>query len=79
MIGARGRIQREDEVVHLVARRLTDLSLELVSVGDRDIAFPEPHGRGDITAVRGSITAACPKDRSRATSKMLIVTSTRSR
>jgi error-prone DNA polymerase len=47
MIGVQGRIQREGEVVHLVARHLTDLSPELASVGDRDIAFPVPHGRGD--------------------------------
>ncbi|WP_425994719.1 error-prone DNA polymerase [Afipia sp. DC4300-2b1] len=47
MIGVRGCIQREGEVVHLVARELTDLSSELASVGDRDMAFPVPHGRGD--------------------------------
>jgi len=47
MIGVYGRIQREGEVVHLVAHRLADLSGELASVGDRDAAFPLPHGRGD--------------------------------
>ncbi|WP_353683106.1 OB-fold nucleic acid binding domain-containing protein [Mesorhizobium sp.] len=47
MIAVRGRIQREGEVVHLVAQRLTDLSAELGSVGQRDAAFPLPHGRGD--------------------------------
>jgi len=47
MFAVRGRIQREGEVVHLVAQRLTDLSAELASVGDRDAAFPLPHGRGD--------------------------------
>lgn len=47
MIGVRGRIQREGEVVHLVAQRLTDLSVELASVGEREVAFPLPHGRGD--------------------------------
>jgi error-prone DNA polymerase len=47
MIGVYGRIQREGEVVHLVAHRLTDLSADLASVGDRDAAFPLPHGRGD--------------------------------
>ncbi len=47
MIAVRGRVQREGEVVHLVAQRLTDLSAELASVGDRDAAFPLPHGRGD--------------------------------
>src|ERR1700691_3995533 len=47
MIGVRGRIQKEGEVVHLVVHHLTDLSAELASVGSRDAAFPLPHGRGD--------------------------------
>ena len=47
MIAVRGRIQREGEVVHLVAQRLSDLSAELASVGSRDATFPLPHGRGD--------------------------------
>ena len=47
MIGVRGRIQREGEVVHIVAHHLTDLSAELASVGSRETAFPLPHGRGD--------------------------------
>jgi error-prone DNA polymerase len=47
MVAVRGRVQREGEVVHLVAYQLTDLSAELASVGERDVAFPLPHGRGD--------------------------------
>lgn len=47
MIGVYGRIQREGEVVHLVAHRLSDLSTDLASVGDHDAAFRLPHGRGD--------------------------------
>ncbi len=47
MFAVRGRIQREGEVVHLVAHQLTDLSAELASVGSRDAAFPLPYGRGD--------------------------------
>jgi error-prone DNA polymerase len=47
MIGVHGRVQREGEVVHLVAQCLTDLSRALASVGDRAAAFPLPHGRGD--------------------------------
>ena len=35
MVAVRGRVQREGEVVHLVAQRLTDLSTELASVGKR--------------------------------------------
>ncbi|PZR85347.1 MAG: hypothetical protein DLM68_11145 [Hyphomicrobiales bacterium] len=47
MMAVHGRIQREGEVVHLVAHRVTDLSDALASVGDRDAIFPLPHGRGD--------------------------------
>lgn len=47
MMGVYGKVQREGEVVHLVAHRLTDMSAELASVGQRDGAFPLPHGRGD--------------------------------
>jgi error-prone DNA polymerase len=47
MIGVQGRIQREGEVVHLVANHLTDLSADLAGVGERDDSFPLPHGRGD--------------------------------
>jgi error-prone DNA polymerase len=47
MLAIDGRIQREGEVVHVVANRLHDLSPMLASVGDRDAAFPLPHGRGD--------------------------------
>jgi error-prone DNA polymerase len=47
MMAVYGRVQREGEVVHLIAHRLTDLSSELASIGDRDAAFPVPRGRGD--------------------------------
>ncbi|MGL4638079.1 MAG: error-prone DNA polymerase [Beijerinckiaceae bacterium] len=47
MLGINGKIQREGEVVHFIAQRLTDLSPELASVGQRGTAFPLPHGRGD--------------------------------
>jgi error-prone DNA polymerase len=47
MIAVKGKVQREGEVVHLVAHSLTDLSAELGSVGDRNERFPLPHGRGD--------------------------------
>lgn len=47
MIGVKGRVQREGEAVHIVARELIDMSAELASVGSRDAAFPLPHGRGD--------------------------------
>jgi error-prone DNA polymerase len=47
MLGIRGRVQREGEVVHLVAHHLTDLTPLLASVGHREAGFPLPHGRGD--------------------------------
>ncbi|MFC3088012.1 error-prone DNA polymerase [Tabrizicola soli] len=47
MIAVHGRIQREGEVVHLVAHRITDLSRDLASVGEREEAFPLSHGRED--------------------------------
>jgi error-prone DNA polymerase len=47
MIGIKGRVQREGEVVHIVAHHLSDLSAELASVGSRDAVFPLPHGRSD--------------------------------
>lgn len=54
MIAVRGCLQREGEVVHLVAQRLTDLSAELASVGERGNAFPLPHGRGGRVRHGGS-------------------------
>ncbi len=47
MLGVRGRVQREGEVIHVIADELLDLSALLRSVGARDEEFPLPHGRGD--------------------------------
>jgi error-prone DNA polymerase len=47
MIGAHGRLQREGDVIHVVAERLTDFADLLRSVGQRDQPFPIVHGRGD--------------------------------
>ena len=47
MIGVKGRVQREGEVVHIVALELIDMSADLASVGSREAAFPLPAGRGD--------------------------------
>jgi error-prone DNA polymerase len=38
MIGVSGRIQREGDVVHVIAYKLFDLSATLRSVGGRDAA-----------------------------------------
>ncbi|WP_174292430.1 error-prone DNA polymerase [Sphingomonas bacterium] len=48
MMGVRGRVQREGEVIHVVAQRLDDLSSLLASVGSRaDLAQVYRMGRGD--------------------------------
>lgn len=54
MVAVRGRIQREADVVHLVAHRLSDLSSELASIGSGQSAFPVSHGRGDEASHGGS-------------------------
>jgi error-prone DNA polymerase len=46
MLACRGRVQREGEVVHVIAHRLEDLSDLLRGVEGRDGAFPQRHGRG---------------------------------
>ncbi|HEX3576321.1 MAG TPA: OB-fold nucleic acid binding domain-containing protein, partial [Rhodopila sp.] len=48
MIACRGKLQKEGEVIHVIAEHLTDLSGLLRGVGERDDRpFPLPHGRGD--------------------------------
>ena len=47
MVGCRGKLQREGEVIHVIAEHLTDLSQLLHGVGEREEVFPLQHGRGD--------------------------------
>ena len=47
MIGCRGKLQREGQVIHVIAEHLVDLSGLLGAVGEREEVFPLPHGRGD--------------------------------
>ncbi|MBB4355370.1 hypothetical protein BS629_20275 [Rhizobium leguminosarum bv. viciae USDA 2370] len=47
------RIQREGEVVHLIAQLLFDLSGDPSALADRDGAFKLPTGRGDEFAHGG--------------------------
>ncbi len=47
MIACRGKLQKEGEVIHVIAERLTDLSGLLRGVGERDQDFPMPNTRGD--------------------------------
>jgi error-prone DNA polymerase len=47
MMAINGRIQREGDVVHLVAQQLFDLSGDLSRLSDRDLDFKLQTGRGD--------------------------------
>ncbi|TCN31019.1 OB-fold nucleic acid binding protein, partial [Shinella granuli] len=64
MMAINGKIQREGDVVHLVAQRLFDLSDDLGRLGEQDEQFPLPHGRGDEFA-RGN-GAPDPRERPKA-------------
>jgi hypothetical protein len=57
----KGRIQRQGEVVHLVANHLADLSAEIATVASAILACRcrTVAVMNSITAVRGSIRAAC--------------------
>ncbi|NKJ39338.1 error-prone DNA polymerase [Rhizobium sp. SG570] len=63
MMAINGRIQREGEVVHLVAQQLFDLTSDLSGLADRDEAFRLPTGRGDEFA-HGTPGSPDPRERS---------------
>ena len=48
LLACRGRVQREGEVIHLIAEHLIDFSDLLRNVGERNEPVPVPHGRGDV-------------------------------
>jgi hypothetical protein len=52
MMAINGRIQREGEVVQLVAQQLFDLSGDLVGLADRDEEFKLPAGRHGVGLYR---------------------------
>lgn len=62
MMAINGRIQREGEVVHLVAQQLFDLTSDLSGLADRDEAFRLPTGRGDEFA-HGAPGSPDPRER----------------
>jgi error-prone DNA polymerase len=62
MMAINGRIQREGDVVHLVAQQLFDLSGDLSGLADRDVDFRLPTGRGDEFA-HGSPGGGDSRDR----------------
>lgn len=47
MLGVEGRVQREGQVVHIVADKLIDFSSRLSSISEQEAPFRLPHGRGD--------------------------------
>ncbi|WP_426122783.1 error-prone DNA polymerase [Pararhizobium sp. PWRC1-1] len=62
MMAINGRIQREGDVVHLVAQQLFDLSGDLSGLADRDVSFKLPTGQGDEFA-HGSPGGGDSRDR----------------
>ncbi|TWB44049.1 error-prone DNA polymerase [Rhizobium sp. ERR 922] len=62
MMAINGRIQREGEVVHLVAQQLFDLTSDLSGLADLDEAFRLPTGRGDEFA-HGTPGSPDPRER----------------
>ncbi|XUY30265.1 error-prone DNA polymerase (plasmid) [Agrobacterium sp. rho-8.1] len=62
MMAINGRIQREGEVVHLVAQQLFDFSADLSGLADMDVVFKAPSGRGDEFA-HGSAGSGDSRDR----------------
>ncbi|MDW5312966.1 error-prone DNA polymerase [Rhizobium sp. PL01] len=62
MMAINGRIQREGDVVHLVAQQLFDLSADLSGLADMDVEFKLQSGRGDEFA-HGSAGGGDSRDR----------------
>ncbi|WP_377276349.1 error-prone DNA polymerase [Rhizobium sp. R86522] len=62
LMAINGRIQREGDVVHLVAQQLFDLSSDLSGLADRDMEFELTTGRGDEFA-HGSVGGGDTRDR----------------
>jgi error-prone DNA polymerase len=49
MLGCRGKVQREGEVIHLIVEHLRDLTFDLQRISGLDTLFPLIAGRGDET------------------------------
>jgi error-prone DNA polymerase len=62
MMAVHGRIQREGEVVHLIAQQIFDFSADLSGLADRGTEFRLPTGRGDEFA-HGTPGGADSRDR----------------
>ncbi len=62
LMAINGRIQREGDVVHLVAQQLFDLSSDLSGLADREMEFKLTTGRGDEFA-HGSVGGGDSRER----------------
>jgi error-prone DNA polymerase len=54
MMGVEGKLQKEGDVIHVIAERIVDLSTALQRVGERN-TFALPHGRGDEVRTGGGV------------------------
>jgi error-prone DNA polymerase len=63
MMACRGVLQREGDVIHVVADELTDLSDLLASIGQRGAPLPALHGPGDQVIHGGAPDPRDPLDR----------------
>lgn len=63
-MGVRGQVQREGEVIHVIAQRLDDLSGLLASVGNRkDVADIYRVSRADVVKSPTGPDPRCPEER----------------
>jgi len=59
MIGCTGRVQKDGDVIHVIAERLYDLTAMLKTIGAGDDALAVPHSRGD--EIRGGGSGPDPR------------------
>jgi DNA polymerase III alpha subunit len=81
MISVKGRVQREGDIVHLVANHLTDMSTDPAGIGTVTMAsrFLMDEATNSTMVARPTHGASCRKGCGPATSKSRISTSTASR
>ncbi|MGW9232838.1 error-prone DNA polymerase [Pseudorhizobium sp. NPDC055634] len=65
MMAIHGKVQREGEVVHLIARQLEDLSGDLARLSDLDVDLIIPAGRGDEFAGGTQVPPVTPAQAAR--------------
>lgn len=55
MLGCRGKVQREGEVIHLIVEHLRDLTSDLKRISGIDAPFPLVPGRSDEAKHSGNL------------------------